>query len=69
MTGPRSIVLLFTILVLVMVTFVVAGVAVGRRRAGAPRGEKRASNCRVALTVDAPRFLGLFLERLCPASA
>lgn len=26
-------------------------------------------NCRVAMSVDAPRFLGLFLDRLCPASA
>lgn len=34
-----------------------------------PAHRKRASNCRVALTVDAPRFLGLLLERLCPASA
>jgi inosine-uridine nucleoside N-ribohydrolase len=30
---------------------------------------KRAPNCRVAMAVDAPRFLDLFLERLCPASA
>src|SRR6266545_1130346 len=30
---------------------------------------KRAPNCRVAMSVDAPRFLELFLERLCPASA
>jgi inosine-uridine nucleoside N-ribohydrolase len=30
---------------------------------------KRAPNCRVAMSVDAPRFLDLFLERLCPASA
>ena len=27
------------------------------------------ANCRVALSVDAPRFLTLFLERLCRASA
>jgi purine nucleosidase/pyrimidine-specific ribonucleoside hydrolase len=26
-------------------------------------------NCRVALSVDAPRFLPLFLDRLCPASS
>jgi len=26
-------------------------------------------NCRVAMWVDAPRFLDLFLDRLCPASA
>jgi inosine-uridine nucleoside N-ribohydrolase len=32
-----------------------------RRAAGVP-------NCRVALTVDVPRFMRLFLERLCPAS-
>ena len=30
---------------------------------------KRRPNCRVAMTVDAPRFLRLFLDRLCPASA
>jgi len=30
---------------------------------------KRRPNCRVAVTVDAPRFLQLFLDRLCPASA
>ncbi len=34
-----------------------------------PAHLKRAPNCRVALTVDAPRFLGLLLERLCPTSA
>jgi inosine-uridine nucleoside N-ribohydrolase len=37
-----------------------------------PDGETRrtpgAPNCRVARTVDVPRFLALFLERLCPAS-
>ena len=32
-----------------------------RRAAGRP-------NCRFARTVDTPRFLSLFLERLCPAS-
>jgi inosine-uridine nucleoside N-ribohydrolase len=32
-----------------------------RRRAGSP-------NCRFAKTVDVPRFLRLFLDRLCPAS-
>jgi inosine-uridine nucleoside N-ribohydrolase len=32
-----------------------------RRGAGAP-------NCRVARTVDVPRFLAMFLDRLCPAS-
>ncbi|HXJ82748.1 MAG TPA: nucleoside hydrolase [Candidatus Methylomirabilis sp.] len=29
---------------------------------------KRRPNCRVAVSVDAPRFLDLFLERLCPVS-
>ncbi len=29
---------------------------------------KRRPNCRVAMSVDAPRVLQLFLERLCPAS-
>jgi inosine-uridine nucleoside N-ribohydrolase len=37
-----------------------------------PDGETRrvdgAPNCRVALTVDVPRFMHGFLERLCPAS-
>ena len=37
-----------------------------RRRVGAQR--KRPPNCRVALSVDADRFLALFLDRLCPAS-
>jgi len=32
-----------------------------RRGAGAP-------NCRFARTVDVPRFLAMFLDRLCPAS-
>ena len=32
-----------------------------RRGAGVP-------NCRVARTVDVPRFLAMFLDRLCPAS-
>jgi inosine-uridine nucleoside N-ribohydrolase len=30
---------------------------------------KRRPNCRVAVSVDAPRFLRLFLDRLCPESA
>jgi len=34
-----------------------------------PSHRKRPPNCRVALTVEARRFLDLFLERLCPASA
>jgi inosine-uridine nucleoside N-ribohydrolase len=29
----------------------------------------RRPNCRVAMSVDAPRFLDLFLDRLCPVSA
>jgi inosine-uridine nucleoside N-ribohydrolase len=37
-----------------------------------PEGQTRRvsgpSNCRVAVRVDAPRFLRLFLDRLCPAS-
>jgi inosine-uridine nucleoside N-ribohydrolase len=44
------------------------GMSVADRR---PRGahRKRRPNCQVALSVDAPRFLSLFLDRLCPASA
>jgi purine nucleosidase len=42
------------------------------RLAVGPDGETRRvagpPNCRVALTVDVPRFMRLFLERLCPAS-
>lgn len=34
-----------------------------------PRHRRRHPNCRVALSVDAPRFLRFFLDRLCPASA
>ncbi len=30
---------------------------------------KRRPNCRVAMSVDAPRFLQFFLDRLCPVSA
>jgi len=33
-----------------------------------PVHRKRRPNCRVATTVDAARFLRLFLDRLCPAS-
>jgi purine nucleosidase/pyrimidine-specific ribonucleoside hydrolase len=33
-----------------------------------PAHRRPRPNCRVATTVDAPRFLRLFLERLCPAS-
>src|SRR6266542_5032386 len=38
-----------------------------RRPLGSHR--KRRPNCHVALSVDAPRFLKLFLDRLCPACA
>ncbi|HET7876231.1 MAG TPA: nucleoside hydrolase [Methylomirabilota bacterium] len=34
-----------------------------------PAHRKRRPNCRVAMSVDVPRFLGMFLDRLCPASA
>jgi inosine-uridine nucleoside N-ribohydrolase len=43
-----------------------AGLEVGRD--GATRRRPGPANCRVARTVDVPRFLALFLERLCPAS-
>ena len=33
-----------------------------------PAHRKRRPNCRVAMTVDAPRFLDRFLDGLCPAS-
>lgn len=33
-----------------------------------PSHRKRRPNCRVATTVDSPRFIKLFLDRLCPAS-
>jgi purine nucleosidase/pyrimidine-specific ribonucleoside hydrolase len=35
---------------------------------GETRRAAGAANCRFARTVDVPRFLALFLERLCPAS-
>jgi purine nucleosidase/pyrimidine-specific ribonucleoside hydrolase len=38
-----------------------------RRRPGPHPGDR--PNCRVAVDVDGPRFLHLFLERLCPASS
>ena len=44
------------------------GMSVADRRPPRSRGERR-PNCRVATSVDAPRFLQLFLDRLCPASA
>lgn len=43
------------------------GLALADRRE-IPSYKKRRPNCRVAMSVDAPRFLQLFLERLCPAS-
>ena len=43
------------------------GLSLGDRRE-LPSHRKRRPNCRVATTVDAPRFLKLFLDRLCPAS-
>ena len=43
------------------------GMSVADRRPSAYRGEP-GPNCRVALSVDAARFLQLFFERLCPAS-
>jgi inosine-uridine nucleoside N-ribohydrolase len=43
------------------------GLSLGDRRE-LPSHRKRRPNCRVATTVDAPRFLTLFLDRLCPAS-
>jgi inosine-uridine nucleoside N-ribohydrolase len=44
------------------------GMSVADRRPMTSR-RKRRPNCRVALSVDAPRFIRLFLDRLCPASA
>jgi inosine-uridine nucleoside N-ribohydrolase len=35
---------------------------------GATRRRPGPANCRIARTVDVPRFLALFLDRLCPAS-
>jgi inosine-uridine nucleoside N-ribohydrolase len=43
------------------------GASVGDRRP-MPSHRKRRPNCRVATSVDVPRFLRLFLDRLCPAS-
>jgi len=34
-----------------------------------PADEKRPPNCRVAMRVDAGRFLDLFLERICAGPA
>jgi inosine-uridine nucleoside N-ribohydrolase len=44
------------------------GLSLADRRPIAPH-RKRRPNCRVAATVDTPRFLRLFLDRLCPGSA
>ena len=44
------------------------GMTVADRRDIEPH-RKHAPTCRAALSVDGPRFLRLFLERLCPASA
>jgi purine nucleosidase/pyrimidine-specific ribonucleoside hydrolase len=46
---------------------VTRGMSVADRRP-ARRHRQVRPNCRVALAVDAPRFLRLFLDRLCPAS-
>ena len=46
---------------------VTRGLSLADRR-DLPSHRKRRPNCRVATTVDAPRFLELFLDRLCPAS-
>jgi purine nucleosidase/pyrimidine-specific ribonucleoside hydrolase len=43
------------------------GLSLGDRRE-LPAHRKRRPNCRVATTVDGPRFLKLFLDRLCPES-
>lgn len=34
-----------------------------------PAQHERPPNCRVAMSVDAPRFLSFFLDRLCPTSS
>lgn len=44
------------------------GLSVADRRP-LPANRKAPANCRVATSVDAPRFLSLFLDRLCPASS
>ena len=46
---------------------VTRGLSLADRR-GIPTHRKRRPNCRVATTVNARRFLDLFLDRLCPAS-
>ena len=47
---------------------VTRGMSVADRRPLRSHGKRR-PNCRVAMSVDAPRFLDLFLDRLCPVSA
>ncbi|HYB44662.1 MAG TPA: nucleoside hydrolase, partial [Candidatus Methylomirabilis sp.] len=44
------------------------GMSVADRRP-LPSHRKREPNCRVATSVDAARFVRIFLDRLCPASA
>ena len=43
------------------------GASIADRRS-IPPGRKRRPNCRAAMSVDVPRFLEFFLDRLCPAS-
>jgi purine nucleosidase/pyrimidine-specific ribonucleoside hydrolase len=43
------------------------GASIADRRS-IPPDRKRRSNCRAAMSVDVPRFLEFFLDRLCPAS-
>jgi inosine-uridine nucleoside N-ribohydrolase len=47
---------------------VTRGMAIADRRPLRTHRKPR-PNCRVAMSVDAPRFLDLFLDRLCPVSA
>ncbi len=44
------------------------GMAVADQRQ-LPAHHQRPPNCRVAMSVDAPRFLSFFLDRLCPTSS
>jgi purine nucleosidase/pyrimidine-specific ribonucleoside hydrolase len=46
---------------------VTRGMSLADRRV-LPPGRAPHPNCRAAMTVDAPRFVQLFLDRLCPAS-
>jgi purine nucleosidase/pyrimidine-specific ribonucleoside hydrolase len=43
------------------------GLSLGDRRSIPPH-RKRRPNCRVAMGIDTPRFVAMFLDRLCPAS-